>query len=208
MGLDITVLAVDWERLERTPAGEREGLLYEAMDPEDEPGSWPEPEEGWVFPASPKVPFSGRYEFRRTLGSYKPHFWAADGWDRARGFADPALREPLDGFLRGLIWWGPDPDDEDDGLDGADGRLFPSDPAPTGPRRLLVRRPPEVLSLAAHWGRAAPRLEGLRDTYDARAARPGGWVPDFDAFDALLRQWAEVVDESARRGWGLLGLTV
>ncbi|GAA3983996.1 MULTISPECIES: hypothetical protein [Streptomyces] len=207
MGLDITVLAVDWGRLERTPAGEREGLLYEAMDPDDEPGPRLGPEAGWVFPASPKVPWSGRYEFRLTLGSYKPHFWAADGWDKAREFADPALREPLDGFLRGLIWWGPYLDDEDDEDDESDGRLFPSDPEPFGPRRLLVRPPASVRALAAHWTRAEPRVAALRATYDAHASHPGGWIPDFDAFDALVRQWAEVVAETARRGWGLLGLT-
>ncbi|KOU75944.1 hypothetical protein ADK57_06010 [Streptomyces sp. MMG1533] len=204
MGLDITVLAVDWGQLERTPADERESLLYEAMDPGDDPGLRPEPEAGWVFPASPRVPWSGRYEFRDTLGSYKPHFWAADGWDKAREFADPALREPLDGFLEGLIWWGPGLDDEDD---ESDGRLFPSDAEPSGPRRLLTCPPSAAQALAAHWARAEPLLEGLREAYDAHASHPSGWIPDFDAFDALVRQWAEVVDETARRGWGVLGLT-
>lgn len=133
-----------------------------------------------------------------------PHFWAADGWDTAREFADPAPREPLDGFLKGLIWWGPDLDAEDD---ESDGRLFPSDPEPSGPRRMLVCPPPAVPALAAHWARAEPLLEGLRETYDSHASHPEGWIPDFDAFDALVRQWAEVVDETARRGWGVLGLT-
>ncbi|MFI6932070.1 hypothetical protein [Streptomyces sp. NPDC050287] len=205
--MDITVLAVDWGQLERTPAGEREDLLYEAMAPDEEPCPLPEPEVGWVFPASPKVPWSGRYEFRGTLGSYKPHFWAADGWDKAREFAQPALREPLDGFLRRLIWWGPDVDGEADETDEAEGRLFPSDPEPCGPPRLLVCPPPALPSLAAHWARAEPLLEGLRATYDVQVWRPDGWIPDFGAFDALVRQWAEVVDETARRGWGVLGLT-
>lgn len=191
--------------------------MYEAGCPESDFGPATEPEAGWVFPASPKVPWSGRYEFRGTLGSYKPHFWAADGWDRAREFAEPALREPLDGFLVGLIWWGADEDSADDGDNGADeadgadepeAGLFPSDPEPWRPHRTLVRPPPAVTALAAHWARADALLEGLRETYDLHASRPEGWIADFDAFDALVRQWAEVVDETARRGWGLLGLPV
>ncbi|PAZ10076.1 hypothetical protein CLM62_42220 [Streptomyces sp. SA15] len=122
MGLDITVLAVDWGQLERTPAGEREELLYEAMCPDDAVLA-AQPEVGWVFPASPKVPWSGRYEFRDTLGLYKAHFWAAPG----------------------------------------------------GP---------------------------------ACCSRAERWIADFDEFAALLRQWAVVVDETARRGWGLLGLPI
>ncbi|MER5209715.1 hypothetical protein ABT063_03750 [Streptomyces sp. NPDC002838] len=205
MGLDITVLAVDWGQLGRTPAGEREELLWEAAYPGDDIDLDAEPEVGWVFPASPKVPWSGRYEFRDTLGLYKAHFWAADGWDTVREYAAPALRLPLDGFLRGLIWAGADPDDED-ALSEAG--LFPSDSEPWRPRLLLACPPPAVPGLAAHWARAEPLFEGLRETYDAHCSRPGRWIADYDEFAALVRQWAVVVDETARRGWGLLGLPI
>ncbi|MEU9670917.1 hypothetical protein AB0E25_36225 [Streptomyces bobili] len=201
MGLDITVLALDWTELERTPRAERQDLLYEAACPEDLP--WDAASEaGWTIPASPRVPWSGRYEFRDTLGSYKPHFWAAERWDCVREFAGPAARRALDGFLGHLIWAGEgDEDDPDTGL-------FPSDPQPWRPKLLLALPPATVPALAAHWARAEPLLGGLRETYDARAARPGGWIAGFDEFVALLRQWADVVAETSRRGWGLLALPV
>ncbi|MEV1063519.1 hypothetical protein [Streptomyces sp. NPDC050263] len=205
MGTDITVLAVDWGRLERTPTGERERLLYQAAEPADDTGRGAEPEVGWMFPASAKTPWCGRYEFRDTLGSYKPHFWAANGWDTVRESADPGLREALDAFLLGLIWWGADADDEEDRPDAG---LFPSDPEAWRPRLHLVCPPVVVPTLAARWARAEPLLGGLERTYDAHASRPGRWIADFGEFAGLLRQWAVVVDESARRGWGLLGLPV
>ncbi|WP_425247875.1 hypothetical protein [Streptomyces sp. NEAU-NA10] len=198
MGLDITVLALDWAELERTPAGERQELLYEAAGPQDTDRD-AEPRVGWVFPASPKVPWCGRYEFHGTTGSYKPHFWMGDGWETAREFADPVLRESLDGFLLHLIGEGGDPPESG---------LFPSDATPWQSRLLLACPPSVVPVIAAHWARAEPLLEGLREEYDRHAARPGGWIADFDAFTVLLREWAVVVDETARRGWGLLGLPV
>ncbi|MFF6803249.1 hypothetical protein [Streptomyces sp. NPDC012616] len=198
MGLDLTVLALDWGRLERTPLAGLPGLLHEAACPED-PDPDAAPEAGWVFPASPKVPWCGRYEFSGTTGSYAPHFWAGEGWDAARGFADPALRDALDGFLLPLVR-------EESDLPGAG--LLPSDRTPWGMRLLLVGPPARVAGLAAHWARAQPLLEGLRTEYDRHAARPGGSIADFDAFTVLLREWAVVVDEATRRGWGLLGLPV
>ncbi|CAM5449599.1 hypothetical protein [Streptomyces purpurascens] len=74
MGLDITVLAVDWERLEQTPFEERYALLEDAAMPEDELDWDAEPQRGWVWPAASNVPWCGRYEFHSTTGSYKPHF--------------------------------------------------------------------------------------------------------------------------------------
>ncbi|MFH8798430.1 hypothetical protein ACH4F6_02340 [Streptomyces sp. NPDC017936] len=198
MGLDITVLGLDWAELERTPAAERQDLLYEAACPEDA-DPYAEPGTGWVLPASPKVPWSGRYAFHSTTGSYKPHFWAAEGWDTAREFAEPALRESLDGFLLHLLGEGSDP---------PEAGLFPSDATPWTPNLLLACPPSLVPGVAAHWARAAPLLEGLHEEYDRHAARPGGWIADFDAFAVLLREWAVVVDGAARRGWGLLGLPV
>lgn len=199
MGLDITVLGLDWAELERVPPSERDALLYEAAAPDDDPPH-PEPEVGWMMPASPRVPWSGRYEFAGTLGSYKPHFWAAHGWDTVRAYADPALRAPLDGFLGGLIWWG----EEEDEDEGPDPGVFPSDVTPWRPNGLVVP-PPAVPGLIARWAGAEPLLEGLREAYDRHAARDG-WIRHFGEFTALLRQWAVVLTEADRRGWGLIGL--
>lgn len=58
---------------------------------------------------------------------------------------------------------------------------------------------------AARWATAEPLLEGLREAYGGHAADPGGWIADFDAFAVLLREWAVVVTEADRRGWGVLG---
>ncbi|WP_328347346.1 hypothetical protein [Streptomyces violaceus] len=60
MGLDLTVLAVDWERLERTPFEERYALLEDAAMPEDELDRYAEPQRGWVWPAASNVPWCGR----------------------------------------------------------------------------------------------------------------------------------------------------
>ncbi|MFH8933706.1 hypothetical protein [Streptomyces griseosporeus] len=200
MGLDITVLTLDWGELARTPEAEREGLLYEAMCPEDEPAE-AGPEAGWVLPASPRVPWCARYEFSRTLGSYKPHFWASEGWYRARPHAAPPLRDALDAFLRGLIWPGDDPAAGDD--EPSLGLVLPA-----RPRRILACPPSATAERAAHWARAEPLLAGLRGAYDRHAAAPGGWIPDFAAFAALVGQWGEVVTGAAGRAWGVLGLTV
>jgi hypothetical protein len=63
-----------------------------------------------------------------------------------------------------------------------------------------------VSALAARWAVVEPSLEGLRAAYDVHAARPGGWIEDFDGFAVLLREWAVVVRAAEQRGWGLLGL--
>ena len=104
MGLDITVLAVDWARLEETPTGRRLEVLEDAAYPDIESDWDAEPEKGWVCPAAPLLPWIARYEFHCTSGSYKPHFWAGEAWEDVREFAEPGLRESLDGFLRDLFW--------------------------------------------------------------------------------------------------------
>ncbi|MFF3332426.1 hypothetical protein ACFYWX_23165 [Streptomyces sp. NPDC002888] len=199
MGLDISVLALDWERLQATPVRERLGLLEDAVFPDVDLDREREPERGWVWPAAPGMPWCARYEFHSTTGSYKPHFWAGQAWEDVRDFAAPELREDLDVFLRGLFW-------HDDPVDPPLGGLLPPDHGPwrTG---LLVACPPGTVSaLAGHWTRAEPLLDGLRPAYDAHAARPGRWIEDFDEFAVLLREWAVAVAETERRGWGLLGL--
>ncbi|MFF4275350.1 hypothetical protein [Streptomyces sp. NPDC001536] len=194
MGLDITVLAVDWEQLEATPFDTRLGRLEDAALPEDEIDWDAEPRQGWVFPAASAVPWSGRYEFHSTSGSYKAHFWAGQAWEDVRDFADPVLRERLNGFLSPLLW-----DEDDTGL-------FPADSDPWRPKLLLTCPPPTVAALAVHWAGAEPLLESLREPFAVHAACPGRWIEDFDEFAVLLREWAVVVGEADRRGWGLVGL--
>ncbi|MEU6911275.1 hypothetical protein ABZ935_39015 [Streptomyces coeruleorubidus] len=201
MGLDITVLAVDWERLERTRFEERYALLVDAALPEDECDWDAEPERGWVWPAASGVPWCGRYEFHGTTGSYKPHFWAGQAWEDVREHAGPEQRAHLDTFLQGLIR-----DDgtgtEDDTVSG----LFPADPDPWRRRLLLACPPATVSALAGRWARAEPLLESLREPYGVHAACPGRWIEDFDEFSGLLREWGVVVTEAGRREWGLVGL--
>ncbi|MEU2915141.1 hypothetical protein ACFYM3_25695 [Streptomyces massasporeus] len=199
MGLDITVLAVDWEQLERTPYAERYALLEDAAASEDEVGRDARPQEGWVWPAAPKAAWYGRYEFHHTCGSYKPHFWAGQAWEDIRGHVGQETREHLDAFLRELIW--------DDGTeDDTDAGLFAENPGLRPPRLLLTRPPRAVSDLARHWARAEPLLESVREHFGAHPTRPGRWIEDFDEFSVLLREWGTVVTGTHRRGWGLVGL--
>ena len=198
MGLDITVLAVDWERLEGTPVEDRYDLLTYVAYSDDE-SSWDaEPQRGWVWPAAPDVPWCGRYEFHSTTGSYKPHFWAGQAWDDLREHVPPEAREHLDAFLVDLIW---DAEDDAEADDSAITGLFPEDRRP-----LLTCPPATVHTLTGRWGRAEPLLEDLREPYGVHAACPGRWIEDFDEFSVLLREWGTVVTETERRGWGLVGL--
>ena len=198
MGLDITVLAVDWERLEGTPVEDRYDLLTYVAYSDDE-SSWDaEPQRGWVWPAAPDVPWCGRYEFHSTTGSYKPHFWAGQAWDDLREHVPPEAREHLDAFLVDLIW---DAEDDAESDDSAITGLFPEDRRP-----LLTCPPATVHTLTGRWGRAEPLLEDLREPYGVHAACPGRWIEDFDEFSVLLREWGTVVTETERRGWGLVGL--
>ncbi|MFJ9645246.1 hypothetical protein [Streptomyces sp. NPDC101206] len=148
-------------------------------------------------------PWLGRYEFAGTLGSYKPHFWAAQAWEDVRAAADPALRSALDTFLSALIWPGTDPDTDAEHVDPG---LFPS-LAPLwrhGP--LIARGPDTVVRLGRCWQETAAALPRLGGPYARLAAAPGRWIADFEEFTRLLSGWAEVVREAERRRWGLVGL--
>lgn len=57
-------------------------------------GRGPQPGNAWY----------GRYAFRNTLGSYKPHIWAGHRWDHMRDFVEPKLRDSLDRFSDALFW--------------------------------------------------------------------------------------------------------
>ncbi|MFD7626441.1 hypothetical protein ACFV7Q_10410 [Streptomyces sp. NPDC059851] len=202
MGTDITVLAVDWAHLMGIPPDDRLTVLQQSAYPDDD-GDDPVVDAGWVWPAERDRSWLGRYEFAGTLGSYEPHFWAAEAWEDVRAVADPVLRAALDAFLSTLIWPGPDPETDAEHVDPG---LFPS-PAPlwrSGP--LIARGPDAVARLSRCWQETAAALPRLREPYERLAAGPGRWIEDFDEFTRLLSGWAEVVLEAERRRWGLVGL--
>ncbi|MGA5763445.1 hypothetical protein [Nonomuraea bangladeshensis] len=196
MGLDITVLIVDWAHVKEAPPDQRLELLMgvacsaDGSDLED-------PERGWMWPSVSAAPWFARYEFYRTLGSLKAHFWAGQAWEEIRGFADPDLRVSLDGFLSGLFWYGPDPAND---AVHVHGDLFPADIERS--RGLSLAYPPEAVpALVKSWVKAEPRLEELREPFAAHAARPPGhWIENFEEFADLLNDWGEVVREADNRG--------
>ncbi|MFF0451433.1 hypothetical protein ACFYT4_34585 [Streptomyces sp. NPDC004609] len=199
MGVSIEVLIVDWERVASAPAHLRGDLLDEAAFGDDETGG-PD-EEGWIRPGRTEDVWYAGYAFRRTLGSFKPHFWAGERWESVRGFIEPGLRTAVDRFTAGLFW---------DGL--ADMPEYEADGPPAAREcpwdldLLMWCSPDEVAELGGHWKRAAPELGALREPFTLHAARPGGWIPDFDAFARFLKDWGDVVTEAHRRGWGIVGL--
>ncbi|MFB7709093.1 hypothetical protein [Streptomyces sp. NPDC056105] len=215
MGLDITVLVVDWDHLGRTPAAERLGMLEDAAYPDDDcddrdsggGGTDALVEHGWV--RRPDTPWCALYEFFRTLGSFKPHFWAGQAWEDVRDVAEPDLRAALDAFLAGLFWLGPvDADADTSAEDEPVAGLFPCEPDPWRPRLLVVRTPEQVTDLARAWAVVAPLLEDLRAPYAVHAERPGRWIANFEEFAMLVRDWGEVVTEASRSGRGLIGLPI
>ncbi|MEU2391113.1 hypothetical protein [Streptomyces sp. NPDC007369] len=203
MGMDITVLAVDWAHLVRIPPDERLTVLQQSAYPDDDDDDDTGVDAGWVWPAEEDRSWLGRYEFAGTLGSYKPHFWAGQAWEDVRAAADPALRAAGDAFLSALIWPGPDPGADAEHVDPG---LFPS-LAPlwrSGP--LIARGPDVVARLGRCWAEIAASLPDLREPYARNAASPGRWIADFEEFTRLLSGWGEVVREAERRWWGLVGL--
>ncbi|EFL16160.1 hypothetical protein [Streptomyces sp. C] len=211
MGLDITVVAADWEHLARIPAGERLDALTDAVHPYFCCASCEEADRavrsGWASPLG--VPWCAEYRFAGTTGTYVWHFWLAELWQVARGSAEPGLRDGLDAFLGGLVWDGPhyDEDAEDPAAEDPPAlRGFPDDPEPWRPRLLLGRTPDEVPALARAWQEVAPRLAELRGPVAAARFDVRVWPDTFDGATALMREWGEVVTGAAARGWGLVGL--
>ncbi|MFF8833178.1 hypothetical protein [Streptomyces sp. NPDC015131] len=204
--MSIEVMIVDWPHVEAVPPGEREAALIDAaFGGEDDPygagdGQADEDEDGWLAPAAPGAGWSVRYSFRRTLDSYKPHFWAGERWERLREHTDPDLRTALDRFASRLFWTGlEDVPGQDTGL-----RSVPEGAWDAG---LLVWCPPaELAALAGWWRTVEPGLATLREPFTRYAADRRGWIPDHDSFADLLTGWGEVVTEAHRRGWGIVGL--
>lgn len=211
MGLDITVMIVDWSWMGEPPPRERLTRLREAWGA-DETGLWehdaPVVEGDWLLPRGRDGAFFGIYEFRRTLGSFKAHFWAGERWESFRGHVEPLIRGELDALLRGLIRDGPDGDGDqvDPGIFTEDPTRFYDDP---GAFRgvLLARSPDSVRELAALWERIQPRLGELQGPFTEHVAAGEGWIGTFDSFTDLMEDWGRVVAEAARRGWGVVGLS-
>ncbi|KOT99155.1 hypothetical protein ADK70_04665 [Streptomyces rimosus subsp. pseudoverticillatus] len=205
MGMDITVWVVEWAHLMRLAPDRRLQVLQETVDGAEDASSGTVGA-GWLWPLGPGRCWLGRYEFDGTLGSYTPHFRAANAWDAVRGAVPPVPRAAVDDFLAGLIWWGPDPAEDADHID--DG-VFPSLDALWRSGPVIVRAPDTVAGLAAAWQQAQPLLSQLRGPYrEAHAALTDSGHPaaDFDSFVRLLAQWAEVLGEARRRDWGVIGL--
>ncbi|MEV7614205.1 hypothetical protein [Streptomyces sp. NPDC089799] len=201
MGLDITVLMADWDRLSRIPAAERLDALTDSAYPDfccdacwDADFAVPG---GWVWPRDREQPWCAEYRFFGTTGTYKWHAELDGAWESMRPFTEPGLRGTLDTFLGGIVG-----EDSGSGEDGA------GDAPESWPGRLLLYCPPERAGLLARsWERAGPRLEELRAPFESEATtRWGGRPKTFDAMAALLREWGEVVTGADRRGWGLVGL--
>ncbi|MBC2869616.1 hypothetical protein [Streptomyces mexicanus] len=203
MGLDITVLIADWSWLARAPREERLERLRDAWYA-DETGLWdgdaPTPEGEWEWPQGPHAGSFALYEFRRTLGSFKPHFWAGERWEAVRDHVGPPLRAATDALLEGLVRCGPDGE-----ADHVDPGFFSDDPR-VSHGLLLARSPERVRELSATWERLRPRIEAMREPFTRHAGAPGGWICDFDEFTDLLADWGRVLAEAARRGWGVVGL--
>ncbi|MER7754959.1 hypothetical protein [Kitasatospora sp. NPDC097643] len=215
MGVDITVVMVDWAQLARIPADGRLAALDDAVYPPYCCASCEDAdyavEGGWVWPRQSR--WCAEYRFFGTTGSWGWHLHLANAWADIRPLAAPDLRDALDCFLGGLVWDRPDEapgsgpgtetaaDDEDPPAGG-----FPDDPVPWRPRVHLVRAPDEVPALVRAWNAAEPRLEELREHFDAEVASWAARPATFDAAVALLREWGEVVTRAGARGWGLIGL--
>ncbi|MEU1351785.1 hypothetical protein [Streptomyces sp. NPDC005776] len=204
MGMDITVLPADWAWLGEAARDKRLSRLRDAWH-DDGTGLWDHdapalPEGEWTWPRGPHSGSFAVYEFRRTLGSYKAHFWTGERWEDVRDHADPFLRAELDTLLLGLIWQGMDGE-----ASQTDPGFFSDDPA-LAYDLLLARSPDSVRGLAATWERVRPLLPGLRGAFDEHAAGAHGWAGTFEAFTDLLEDWGSVLSGTALRGWGIVGL--
>ncbi|MFF3403503.1 hypothetical protein ACFYW6_34030 [Streptomyces sp. NPDC002659] len=199
MGVGIEVLIVDWDRVEATPASKRSELLEQAAFGDDEYEGGLD-EEGLIWSSAADADWYGRYAFRRTLGSYKPHFWAGERWEHVRDFAEPGLRTSLDQFMAALFWQGLEY------VAKEDPRGLPERECPWDADLLMWRPPDDIAAIKGFWAQAAPDLDTLREPFAQHAAVPDGWIRDFESFAEFLNGWGEVVAEADRRGWGIVGL--
>ncbi|MFD7902047.1 hypothetical protein ACFV4G_07360 [Kitasatospora sp. NPDC059747] len=200
MGVDITVLVVDWDHLMGIAPDDRADALQDAAYPDDDRVV----HAGWVW-FEPGPSWLGRFEFAGISGSYKSHFCAADGWDHARRGVGREPRALLDDFLGALIWWGPEIETDTEQVEAG---VFPPDDPVLRSGPLIAWGPAETARLSRRWREIVPVLPRVREPYDRLAASPGGRIEGFDDFAGLLSGWGEVVGEAERRGWGIVGLPI
>ncbi|GAA0448317.1 hypothetical protein GCM10010361_10300 [Streptomyces olivaceiscleroticus] len=206
MGLDLTLVAADWERLRETPVEDRIEALEDAIWPPDLDDTYyltQGGDKGWIRPPGRDAEWCAEYRFFCTTGAYRWHSRAGDAWADLRPLADASLREAMDRFLNGLLRY-EDPAD-DPTLTGAGG-FFPAATDRRHRPTLLICPPDAAPARTRAWHQAAPRLEELREPFAAECAGWAGRPDTFEDFTALLREWGEVVTEATRRGWGLVGL--
>ncbi|MFF3069295.1 hypothetical protein ACFVSN_22395 [Kitasatospora sp. NPDC057904] len=201
MGVDITVLVVDWDHLMGIAPDDRADALQDAAYPDDDDRVV---HAGWVW-FEPGPSWLGRFEFDGISGSYKSHFCAADGWDHARRGVGREPRALLDDFLGALIWWGPEIETDTEQVEAG---VFPPDDPVLRSGPLIAWGPAETARLSRRWREIVPVLPRVREPYDRLAASPGGRIEGFDDFAGLLSGWGEVVGEAERRGWGIVGLPI
>ncbi|MGW6318102.1 hypothetical protein [Streptomyces sp. NPDC055099] len=197
------LLIVDCAYIEAAPVEARAGLVETAAFGSDDDVREADQPEGWTWPEAESGSWYARYEFRNTLTSYKPHFWAGERWDKMRPFVRPELRAALDEFSAPLFWG-------EYNWEFADP---PFAPAVVGrenhwcPEVMRWLLPEDVTALHHFWTRGEPSLPSLRDPFEQHLGElTGGWISDFSSFAALVTEWGEVVTEAAGRGWGIIGL--
>ncbi|MER5891357.1 hypothetical protein ABT160_46845 [Streptomyces sp. NPDC001941] len=208
MGLNLSLYAADFARLLALPVERRVSALEDAVTPTHEAARDAADDRGWVWPpsmtrsTSGSAPWCAEYRFLTTTGKYRPHSEAGDGWDDMRVHVEPVLRTALDAVLDQLIWYR-DPED-DPGATG--GGVLPAARDPFRPQVLLVCPPSALARKAAGWSVARPRLAELREPFRVECEGWAGRPATFEAFTALVGEWADVVGQAAGRGWGLVGL--
>ncbi|MGW6058996.1 hypothetical protein [Streptomyces sp. NPDC055189] len=195
------LLIVDCAYIEAVPAGSRADLVETAAFGSDDVRQARQPE-GWAWPDAEDRPWYARYEFRNTLTSYKPHFWAGERWDKMRRFVQPGLRTAFDEFSAPLFWG-------EYNWQFADPPFTPAVPGRENhwcPETMLWLLPEDVTALHYFWTRLEPDLPLLRAPFEQHLAGTTGRVSTFSSFAALVTGWGEVVAEAAGRGWGIIGL--
>jgi hypothetical protein len=204
VGLNLTLYMADFKRLRALPVEQRIPALEDAVMPGDDWDLDALAARGWVWP--PQVPgdpsWCAEYRFLNTTGRYRNHSEVGDGWDDMRPHVDRSLRDVVDVVLDHLIWY----ENWDNGPGLTGGGLFPPAPDVYCARVLIVCPPSAFAGKSAAWLLAQPRLEELREPFRLECEGWAGRPESFDAFTALLREWGEVIEETAYRGWGLVGL--
>lgn len=201
MGLCMELLIVDCAFIEAVPTELRADLVETAAFGSDDV-SEANHSEGWTWPDAANASWYARYEFRNTLTSYKPHFWAGERWDTMRRFVRPGLRTAFDEFSAPLFWG-------EYNWEFAHPPFTPAVPVRENhwcPEVMRWLLPKDVATLHHFWTQVEPGLPSLREPFEQHVAEPTGQANDFLSFAALVTEWGAVVTAAAGRRWGIIGL--